>query len=185
MKILLDMDEVLVDFMGPSLYYYNEEYGTDFQLEEIGTWALPGDQKKWEKIWRIPGFFSSLPPIDGAIEGVKGLVDRGHDVLVASSPVVWEACKGKYQWFHMHLRVPGILHMEDLMLGRDKGWLKGDLIVDDGLHNLQCSEVLGVAFDRPWNEAWGGLRAHNWEDVLRIVDNLSSLNNSYHLGGCY
>ncbi len=177
MIILIDMDEVLVDLLGKSLYYYNKFYpGEDLTYDSIGTWDLPGDQAKWDTIWRQPSFFMSIPPARGATSALKiirRLGEDGHDCYCLSSPISAEAAHGKYIWFHSNLVVPGILPgMRRLILTRSKHLIKGDVLVDDSpthIENFNRAGGRSIIYDQLWNRSLAGARARNWEEVYDII----------------
>ncbi len=177
MRILIDMDEVLVDLLGKSLYYYNKFYpGEDLKRADVTTWQLPGEQWKWDAIWRQPSFFMSIPPARGAERAasiIRELEGGGHECYCLSSPISAEAAHGKYIWFHSNFVVPQILPgMRRLILTRSKHLIKGDVLIDDGLHYLEPFQEeggLAIAYDQTWNQTFPGIRVANWEAVPALI----------------
>lgn len=168
MRILVDMDEVLVSFLEKSVYYVNNEAGLNLQVEDIKTWDLP-NRDAFERVWRIPGFFADLPwEDDFAKQVLREWRARGEDVRIVTSPAVWEACADKYRWVHTHLRIPGLIpSMSKLILTRDKEPIRGDVMIDDGPHNLESFDGVRIVYDKPWNEHYEGadFRVHFWTDI--------------------
>lgn len=94
MLILLDQDGVLADFdtafhaawkalkhphpaLPPSdrrSFYVRDDYPPELR-ETV------------EEIYTSPGFFRDLPPIPGALDGVRELRSLGHDVRICTSPL--------------------------------------------------------------------------------------------------
>lgn len=187
------MDEVLVDLLGKSLYYYNKFYPNEqLRYEDINLWDLPGDMAKWDAIWRQPSFFMSIPPAPGAENALPVIREleqgMGHKVYLLSSPVSAEAAHGKYIWFHSHLVVPGILPgMKRLILTRSKEMVRGDMLIDDGVHNLEAwsqaardekypgtPPAYAIAYDRPWNQDWQGPRLHSFDSLPNMTKSIQT-----------
>lgn len=171
MKVLIDMDDVLVDMMTKAVWYFNHATGGTLSVKEINTWDLGDMRPEFEKIWRIPGFFSDLPFMDDCAESaLHGLRNQGHEVIIVSAPPTWKSCEGKYNWVHTHLRIPGIIHdMGQLVLTRNKRYVEGDIMIDDRPENLEGRKY-PILFDRPWNrDETRFYRAYNWNSIFNMV----------------
>jgi len=75
------------------------------------------------------GFWSSLRPIDGAIEGFQRL-EQDFDVWILTRPSVYNlnSYTEKAQWIEAHL---GFSVLERTILCCDKSRIKGDYLIDD------------------------------------------------------
>ena len=61
-----------------------------------------------------------------------------------------------------------------IVTGR-KQMIRCDVLIDDGVHNLEGGDYKKILFTAPHNrqydaEANGMVRADTWEDVIRIID---------------
>ena len=89
--VALDVDGVLADFNTRMRHVMAEEYGfLDPNTIQIIQWDFNhayGLTKAEEKhlMARIFASNDHFPPMPGAIEGVNGLVERGHDVIITTS----------------------------------------------------------------------------------------------------
>lgn len=188
MRILIDLDDTLVNMMGKAIYYYNNRYKTAIKLENLTEWEL-ANRTRWEDIWRIPGFFADLPWMDDmAQEVLRQLKDDGHELVIVSAVPTWESCKDKYAWCHTNLRIPGIIRsMDQVVLTRGKQYIEGDCMVDDKPANLDGRRH-PIVFDRPWNRKFAVPRATTWREVYRHVQSAQwadlAPRTSFHLGGC-
>lgn len=172
MKILVDMDEVLADFLPKACHYHRKVFGSDVRAEDITAWELPGDRLQWEEIFRMPGFFADLDWTDPeAPKYLRKLKEDGHRLHIVTSPATAESCSSKYYWVHTRLVVPGILDgvKKNLTITGDKAGVAGDIIIDDKLGNLEHPTAVGIAYDRPWNKEWEGYRAYDWRDVYAHI----------------
>ena len=146
MRIICDMDEVIVDMMNPLLKRYNEKYSSDITIEDITQWELPQDMKD---IYQQEYFFHNLGAIEGALDGVEQLIAWGHDVIIATNHSGDGFIAGeKVEWIEIFL--PKL--QKNMMIGARKDLLQGDVIIDDNadyLINSPCP--IKICMDRPWN----------------------------------
>ena len=85
--VYVDMDNVLVDFPAA------------LELESAGTMAEYEDRED-----EIPGIFSRMPPMPGAIESFAELAERFDTYVLSTAP--WEnpsAWSDKLEWVKKHL----------------------------------------------------------------------------------
>lgn len=135
--VLCDIDCVVADLLGPWLSAYNSEYAQDISIKDVSSWDLGKcvpDGDDVYKIIRRPGFFASLPLLDGAAEGLEKLLCR-HEVYLVSAAYSASAFSEKFDWVRKHLPF-----MKDRVFLTDgktpKGLIRGDVLIDDGPHNL-------------------------------------------------
>lgn len=138
MRIYVDMDGVLADFDG-----HKRRSG------------LTGDEIK-----RLPGAYLAMEPMPGAIEGVRRLIGKGHDVWVATKPPtgVPHAYADKVAWILKYL--PEL--KRKIMLTHDKSLLRGDVLIDDRPHKANAFKFKGHLI------IFGG--QIGWPETLRLVD---------------
>ena len=120
-KILyFDMDNVLVDFQS----------GIDQLSEET--------QKEYEGcLDEIPGIFSLMKPLSGAVESVK-LLSQCFDVYILSTapwknPSAWS---DKAEWVHKYFGdEKESVFYKRLIISHHKNLNKGDILIDDRTKN--------------------------------------------------
>lgn len=93
-KIFVDMDGVLVNF----------QTGID-KLDEATKSKYSDDGKGKSHFDDVPGIFSLMDPMPGAIEGVRALKEMGYDLYILSTapwgnPSAWS---DKVTWITKHL----------------------------------------------------------------------------------
>lgn len=77
------------------------------------------------------GFYAELPPIRGAIDAYKWLVETGRfEVYILTAPSINNPMSytEKRIWVEKHL---GMEAVERLIISPNKGLLKGDFLIDD------------------------------------------------------
>ena len=137
MRVLIDLDSIIVDLMPTWLGLYNAEYDDDLAISDIHSWdthlftKVECDTKVYEYL-RRPGLFRNLPPIPGAIEGVRALVEQGHEIYVVTAAPDGSATE-KIEWVKEHL--PFLGHKR-VVICYHKQVVDGDVLIDDGPHNL-------------------------------------------------
>jgi 5'-nucleotidase len=152
--ILIDMDGVLVDW---DQGFVSEWKGRSEIVREksyVMQECVPTEFKQ-EAIYisRSPGFFATLPPMEGAIEAIKALADiPGFNVLICTSPLLSNptCVQDKFSWVRSHL---GPDWVERIVLTRDKTTVRGDILIDDkpeiqGSHHPTWIQAV---FDQPYN----------------------------------
>jgi 5'(3')-deoxyribonucleotidase len=114
--VYVDMDGVLADFESAI-----------YQLS-------PSDIEKYkEKYEEIQGFFATIKPIKGAIEGYRKLCTK-YDVYILSTPP-WKNASGwsdKLRWVQYYL---GDIAEKRLILTHHKELAIGDYLIDDRYKN--------------------------------------------------
>ena len=174
MRVLLDMDGVLADF--------------DAQLfEELeGTIVWPAEALRREARFctdflprrerlivrehiETTAFFSRLPVVEGAVEGVRDLYEAGHDLWVCSKPLEanpWCA-SDKMGWIEEHF--PDLVGK--VILSPNKSMIKGDVLLDDAHKpsGFGVADWVPVWYPYPHNRAEGRVY-FRWGDGAAAFD---------------
>ena len=170
-RIILDLDEVVCDMMNPLISMHHDRYNSDIIIDDVTGWDLPPDMVE---IFTTPGFFLHLPIIPGAADGVKKLLEWGHDIIIATnhSNIDYIAAD-KVLWVQRNLPMLAA----NMMIGGRKDVLQGDVIIDDNLDYLMNSRCkIKICVDRPWNrelDEWQHFnlyRVYNWQDTLKLFE---------------
>lgn len=110
--VYVDMDNVLVDF----------PWGIQQLSDKV-------KQKYKDNLDEIPGFFSDLPPVEGAIEGFRQLQQHYDTYILSTAP--WRnpsAWTDKHLWVQKHLPKAGL---KRLILSHHKNLNRGSYLIDD------------------------------------------------------
>ncbi|WP_417471917.1 5' nucleotidase, NT5C type [Luteimonas mephitis] len=114
--LYIDMDNVLVDF--PSAFsLITQQQHADFA----------------DRLDEVPGIFSKMRPVPGAIEAFQELSGLFDTYLLSTAP--WEnpsAWSDKLLWVKEHLGKPAY---KRLILSHHKNLNRGDFIIDDRTRN--------------------------------------------------
>lgn len=172
--VLCDVDEVVADLNAEWLRRYNAKYGDSLTPEDITDWDLsnvvkPECGRKIFNFLRMPNLYRHVEPIPGAKEGVETLRRDGYRVVFVTSCVVGSMDQ-KVRWLLGHGFINGVHSPRDLVITKDKAMVRGDILIDDGLHNVQAYPGPTILMDRPYNRNVNHpMRAKDWNDVVRLV----------------
>lgn len=169
--LLLDMDEVVVDFTRAWINRFRDKSGITLNREDWVAWdlkrILPEEVfEGFVATLREPGFFRHLPPMEGSIEGIRQLNER-YDIvfLTASSQYAYN---DKFHWIEEHLP---FVTKPNLILTHRKDLVLGEYLVDDAPHNLLSSPAkTKIIFDAPWNRNLTCFkRVKNWGELVQFL----------------
>ena len=179
MVILVDMDDTIESLLDTWLEKVNEKYGRSVTRDDIVSWdtsaAFPGLTK--EQVYGIlldDEFWKDVKPIPGAAEALLYFRSKGHKVFIVTS-THYRSLRGKmeyllFRWFPF-------IDWDDVIITSHKQMVKGDVLIDDGLHNLIGGDYKKILVDAPYNrdfdaEANGMIRVYDWEQIKKIIDGM-------------
>ena len=141
--VYVDMDNVLVDF-------------------QSGIDSLSDEEREVYKdnIDNVPGIFSKMQPLDGAIEGYKKLTEYFDVYILSTAP--WNnpsAWSDKLLWVQKHL---GDVAYKRLILSSNKNLNAGDYLIDDRTAN-------GASDFKGEHIHFLTEKFKNWDDVLNYL----------------
>jgi len=193
LRIIVDQDEVLAQFVNKVLKRWNGINGTNFVRSQVNMWRMEhvlgvdtmgrsaeGLIDEW---LAEDKFFEDLEPMEDAVWGFNELRKMGHDVVVATSipEVAVHSYTGKRRWMRKHF--PDF-SMKNFIAVSRKGLLKGNYLIDDGSHNitdwLEAGHIGAMIFDAPWNQdienkKWSPItcqRVRSWTDIVNFFGEL-------------
>ena len=115
---------------------------------------------------------ANVPLVCDIVDTLKYLYEKGHDLVVVtavpanSRQCAWE----KIEWVEHYLPFIGY---DNFVATRRKSVVNGDLLFDDGPHNLREFTGKTCAMDAPYNrKAHADYRVHNWSEFKDLVDGL-------------
>lgn len=174
MRILMDIDGVLRNLVGQIEKIYDREYPNKWR-KPITAWGL---HEFFEIGHGIYGFafkkfayecFGQALAYPGAVRFVLKLVALGHTVVMCTSQNKHTTVMTA-EWLYEHkfdfheLYITGQDHKKS---GKN---MEGDIMIDDGLHNLEKFNGLKICFEQPWNEGFtDGFRTSNYDEILQLV----------------
>ena len=180
MVILVDMDDTIEQLLHSWVRGVNAKYGTNAAYDDVASWdvseAFPSLTR--EQVYAVPsepGFWSTVEPIPGAAESLKRLSDAGHEIYIVTSTLPGDV---REKMDDLLFRRFPFLSWEQVIITSRKQMIRGDVLIDDGVHNLEGGDYRKILMTAPHNRAYdaeknGMIRVHNWaqvEDVIRAME---------------
>ena len=180
LTILVDMDDTIEQLLEAWVRGVNEKYGRHASYDDVVSWdvssAFPG--LSFEQVYEIPmqpGFWKTVDPIPGAAEALQRLIVAGHDVYIVTAtphdsvPEKMNDLLFKYFPF---------LTWHQVIITSKKQLIRGDVLIDDGIHNLEGGLYVKILMTAPHNknydaEANGMIRVSNWDEIEAIISRLA------------
>lgn len=191
--VLLDVDNVLANFVDSYLDLVEEVTGRRFSHDSMDRWELseacnlsPKEKREVEEHISDEHFCETIHPYPSAREGVE-LLREIADVRAVTSP--WHSspfwCYERGIWL---VECMGFSR-DHIIQTSDKAFIWGDVFVDDKLEHLdKWRDHWNVVFQdrddiwrgRPvlWNhpvnrnDVWGGVRTNDWKVLRELVEKL-------------
>lgn len=172
MTILVDMDDTIEQLLHAWVRAVNEKYQQSACYEDIISWDVSAafPELTWEQVYGVtfePGFWKTVDPIPGAAEVLQRLMRDGHDVyIVTATP--YQSVQEKMD--DLLFRYFPFLSWDQVIITRNKQLIRGDVLIDDGVHNLEGGNYVKILMTAPHNrdydaEANGMIRVRNWEEI--------------------
>jgi len=162
------MDGVLADVYKRFFDLYEIDTGIRLSVEDVAGMfeheAFP-DVLKWVT---SPGFFRSIPVIEGSVEGLRRLNGR-YDIIVVSLATEFPASlTDKQYWLHDHFPFIG---WRQIVFCGDKSLIKADIMIDDHLKNLDRFEGETIMYTQPHNMLLSTRhrRAGSWKEIEGLL----------------
>jgi 5'(3')-deoxyribonucleotidase/uncharacterized protein with PQ loop repeat len=168
LRVAIDMDEVIADFIGKCLRALNEARGAELArralegrtLEEV---LSPEEMIRIRELLDDPAFFRDLEVIEDSQEVVRELAEH-YEVYIASAAMdVPASFAAKYAWLREHF--PFIPPSHIVFCG-DKSVLDVHYLIDDQPRHFERFRGTGLLFSTPHNrEERRFTRVASWEEV--------------------
>ena len=177
LTILIDFDQTINDLASAWVEYLNERHGTSVKTEDLKEWdmrkAFPNlteseiykplkEEAMWDKVKLLPKVY----------DNICKLKYDGHKVFVVTTsnpftvPIKLNKVLFKYFPFFTY---------NDVIVTSHKQMILGDVLVDDGQHNLVGdTPYKKILFSAPHNKSFdersiGAVRANDWDEVYELI----------------
>jgi len=174
--IAIDMDGVLADVEDQILNWYKEETGIIMTRQDMKgkqEEELFPDRTILRKILNKPGFFRTLPVMDGAKEAVAKLMEE-YDIYIVSAAMEFPlSLFEKREWLTEHF--PAISWKNIVFCG-DKSIIDTDYLIDDHCKNLDFCKGKPLMFTAFHNvDKDHHQRISQWNEVVALLKTLEEV----------
>jgi FMN phosphatase YigB (HAD superfamily) len=190
MKIVIDIDEVLRQFINRLIIVYKHYY-PDHEIKEITEWKLApffpiGD--------RITDFYAKnftlniylyADPFEGTKKFIDILKEMNHDIILVSSQPSLEAEKFTIDWLEKNNIYYDVISFMNKKRSKHKWLIEGDIYLDDSPENiieLRKQGKRAVYFTRKWNENYPGERVSSFQEFIDLVKNMDEIEEITGIG---
>ncbi len=182
LRILIDVDGPMADFVAPALEAIFQVTGRRFKASDhVNGWDLfaglglsDDETKEVFRVMEVPGLCLGIPMVAGARDGIEEL-RKFADVWAVTSPF------GGEHWMHERdawlVRNLGF-HKKDVLhvRGESKHGVYGNMLIEDKVDTLRSWQAAwptetAVLFELSYNrgEGWGGSAFDNWPSLVAWV----------------
>lgn len=174
------MDDVLENLSVAWVNFLNLRYGTNVEAKDVVDWKVdkffPSLTKEqvYSVLWE-EDLWKTVKPLDGGPEAIQKLMRDGHEVyIVTNSHYRALAAKMDDVLFAYY----PFLSWGQVIIATNKQMIRGDVLIDDGIHNLVGGDYIKILMDRPYNreydaESMGMYRVSNWREICDLLDTLN------------
>jgi 5'(3')-deoxyribonucleotidase len=172
MIIGIDLDCTINNMMEKWIHRYNVDWNDNLKYEDVKVWEID----KYIKKESIKTFFSYLREKDfffrgidvqpNAKEGIQHLLNNGHTLYIVTA-YVSESCYDKVRWLKQNFTC---FDETNIIFCNNKGLLKLDVLIDDGLHNFLSFSGIKIIYTQPWNAKYkeANYRINDWNEIMDI-----------------
>lgn len=180
MRILVDMDDTIERLLEELVRRTNLKYGQNVAVEDVTDWAIAPafdgvSKRQILDAMNDADFWMNVKPVPGAAEALKHFMDEGHEVYIVTATEM-EHVTAKMR--DLLFRCFPFLSWKQVIITGNKQLIRGDVLIDDGIHNLEGGDYKKILFSAPYNrhydaEANGMIRVSGWDEIIRIIDSMS------------
>ncbi|WP_018613848.1 5' nucleotidase, NT5C type [Segetibacter koreensis] len=168
--IAIDMDGVIADTVAQFIIWYEREFGERIEKEAFHgvpeSEGLPNGAVR--KFVYMPGFFRTIPVMEGAKEAVLELT-KNFDVYIVSAAVEFpQSLAEKYEWLQENFP---FISWKNIIFCGDKSIIGTDYMIDDHVKNLDGYSGNCILFTAGHNM---GIERHTrintWKEVIELFN---------------
>lgn len=172
--ILCDVDGVVADLLPVWLDRYNDLFDDNLTTRHISQWDMtrfvkPECGNKIYKILLDPSLYNDVQPIRGSQWGINRLRELGYRVVFVSASHAGTVDR-KIRWLIEHDFLPKGDVQRDFISAVDKTLIRGDLLIDDALHNIETFPGHTILLNYPYNQSPHVKSvAHTWDEIVYLA----------------
>ena len=178
LRILVDVDEVLNNLLERWVDYLNERYSAHAKAQDLKVWSLCGifpqlTEEEANRPLYEEALWQSLSPRPDSVTYLKRLIDDGHDVWIVTASV-YQTLPAKMDWLFRHYPY---LTWDKVILTAKKQLIRADVLIDDGIHNLEGGDYCKILYDSPNNRHYdarsnGMIRVYTMKEAYHVINKL-------------
>lgn len=179
MLIMCDIDDTIANLQEVVVNIFNKRYNTEYTVDDFNSFdimdVLPVEEAtKFKSIYGESGVYDLVKPMAGSQEGLRKLINDGHQVYLASN-IVPETHSEKVAFVQRYFP---FIDPSRIIAIKDKWLLRGDIFIEDNLDNLLAKPYYErILINKPWNQwdkdwVYGIYRCNTWNEVVAAVNKI-------------
>ena len=182
MIIFIDIDDTITNFAEILLKRLNKKYKTNYNIKDITCWNWITEHynEPWEVIDK--SFWEEVEVIAGAKKFIKERLEKNDEIYLVSATFIDNYLSIKIE--NTLKKLDNLLDKNHVIITNNKKLLCGDIMIDDGVHNLVENNChLNFCFAQPWN--WevvtaelkykNIIRTNEWQRINDVTSHYKSL----------
>lgn len=181
MRILVDMDDVLELLVPGWVAYINDRFGTSASPADVRDWnmAMAFPTLTHEQVYSAvmdDALWDYVQPMPGADEALRKLMAQGHEIWVVTA-THYATLRAKME--KVLFRYFPYLDWHHVIITENKHMILGDILIDDGPHNLTGGCYRKILFTAGHNldfdeTSVGAVRVQNWQEAYEQVQRIAA-----------
>lgn len=179
MVVLVDMDDTIENLLEAWCKYLNDKYLLDVSTNDITNWNVASffptltEDEVLEPL-RLEDFWLTVRPRTDAMKYIQKIFDDGDEIYIVTASD-YRTIKSKFD--NIIKRYFPCITWDHMIITSKKQMVVGDVLVDDGVHNLEGGCYAKILMTAPHNkiydaEANGMIRVVSWEEAYDAIQNL-------------
>ena len=179
MVIFIDIDDTISNFAEVLLNRLNKKYKTSFKTSDITSWNWICE--KFHNPWEVISgtFWEEVDIMQDAKDFIKKRLEKNDEIYLVTATFIDDNLPIKIE--NTLKKLDNLIDKNHVIITNNKKFLCGDIMIDDGLHNLRdnhCKE--NICFSQPWNwKEWydecddGGcmfFRSNDWKRINGYIN---------------
>lgn len=189
--LLVDMDDTIENLLDAWVTCLNKKYGTNVLPQNINTWDIsrcfPTIERKcvYAPLYDNE-FWKTVQPKPGAIKYLKMLKELGFNLYICTTSN-YETIRCKLE--HIISRHFPFISWGQVITTNNKQLINGDILIDDGIHNLIGGKYKKILMTAPHNIEYDAnkndmVRVNSWKEayneIIKTADDILNRNSKEH-----
>ena len=172
MKILVDIDSTITNFSHVLLDFLNKSSKTNYDHSDIisydwfdNTFTLPWLPTNTKEFW------DKVEVDKTAIKVIEQWAKNGHRVYLVSASYFNDMLGYKIRKTLENFN-PKYINESNIIIAQHKNMIKGNILIDDCVENLEKFDECRICYAQPWNIGWEPFRRNTWKEIDNTVDKI-------------
>lgn len=156
LTIYIDLDDTLLDYKGAHAEALRKNPNQPYPQSQMG-------------------FYSSLEPLEGAIDAWNTLTRQGHNVYFLTAPSLMNPMSYTEKRLSVEKHF-GFDACRNLIICSDKSLLRGNILIDDRMDSHNQINFEGTVYH------FGSENSKDWATILKKIDRFGEVPVTEHFG---